>query len=80
MLKLLLLLPAVALLAYLLLTRGRQPVDELARDASDAAVAAFLRVTSQFGSELTEEGRGEQRQWRGRLQRDIRVRGRVDGA
>ena len=54
--------------------RGREWAAELARDASDLALAAFLRLTSGFGRELTDTGAGEQAAWRERRARDVRVR------
>ena len=54
--------------------RGREWAAELARDASDLALAAFLRLTSGFGSELTGSGADEQAAWRERRARDVRER------
>ena len=54
--------------------RGREWAGELARDASDMALAAFLRLTSGFGSELVDAGRDEQAAWREQRARDVRVR------
>lgn len=54
--------------------RGREWAAELARDASDLALAAFLRLTSGFGRELTDTGAGEQAAWRKQRARDVRVR------
>ena len=54
--------------------RGREWAAELVRDGSDLALAAFLRLTSGFGSELVDAGRDEQAAWRRRRARDIRVR------
>ncbi len=68
------------LLGLVLLTkRGRDWLSELARDASDMALAAFLRLTSGFGSELVDAGRGEQAAWRGWRRRDVRDRRRMGG-
>ena len=60
--------------------RGREWAAELARDASDLALAAFLRLTSGFGSELVDAGRDEQAAWREQRKRDVRVRRTPDGA
>ncbi len=54
--------------------RGRAWAAELARDVSDLALAAFLRLTSGFGSELVDAGADEQAAWRERRARDVRVR------
>ena len=59
--------------------RGREWAAELARDASDLALAGFLRLTSGFGSELVDAGRGEQAAWREQRARDVRVRRTPDG-
>ncbi len=55
----------------------RERFAEWAKDASDVAVAFLLRATSQFGSELTGEGLGEQQRWREYRERDVRVRGKA---
>ena len=59
--------------------RGREWAAELARDASDVALAGFLRLTSQFGSELVDAGRDEQDAWRQRRKRDVQGRRRMGG-
>ena len=66
----------IAVLVGLVLAtkRGRAWASELLRDASDLALAAFLRLTSSFGSELVDTGRTEQAAWRERRARDVRVR------
>ena len=70
------LLVRIGLLVGLVLAtkRGREWAGELARDASDMALAAFLRLTSGFGSELVDAGRDEQAAWREQRARDVRVR------
>ena len=37
---------------------------EWIKDLSDRLLLWFLRVTSRFGSELTQEGKSQQAQWR----------------
>ena len=54
--------------------RGREWAAELARDGSDLALAAFMRLTSGFGSELVAAGRDEQAAWRRQRARDVRMR------
>ena len=39
---------------------------------SDLLLLLFLRATSQFGSELTQDGKAEQRLWRDQRLRDLR--------
>jgi hypothetical protein len=68
------LLLAIALASYLLTPRGRGGLIELLRDASDVAVGTFLRLTSQFGSELTVDGRAEHEVSREQVNRDMRTR------
>ena len=65
---------AIVVGLVLVTKRGRAWAAELARDASDLALAAFLRATSGFGSELVEAGRDEQAAWREQRARDVRVR------
>ena len=61
-----------ALLLFLprrVLALGKRPTDK--------AVSFFLRSTSRFGKELTEEGRQEQEVWREQRLRDLHSLGRV---
>jgi hypothetical protein len=56
---------------------------EWIRDYSDKLILWFLSVTSEFGKELTDQGRFEQRRWREQRLRDltglaIRSRQRLD--
>jgi hypothetical protein len=44
---------------------------EWIKDLSDRIVIWFLRVTSQFESELTDDGRKEQRMWREQRLRNL---------
>ena len=68
------LLLAIALASYLLTPRAREGLIELLRDASDVAVGTFLRLSSQFGSELTVDGRAEHEMSREQVKRDMRTR------
>lgn len=68
------LLLAIALASYLLTPRVRGGLIELLRDASDVAVGTFLRLSSQFGSELTVDGRAEHEMSREQVNRDMRTR------
>ena len=68
------LLLAIALASYLLTPRVREGLLELLRDASDVAVGTFLRLSSQFGSELTVDGRAEHEMSREQANRDMRTR------
>lgn len=56
---------------------------EWIRDLSDKMILAFLAATSEFGKELTDKGRFEQRLWREQRLRNlkglaIRSRQRLD--
>lgn len=58
---------------YALLPRKiRERLEEEAKEASDVVVSFLLRATSQFGSELSEDGRAEQRMWRDQRLRDLK--------
>lgn len=64
----------VGAFAYLLIDRGRRERTlEMAKDASDVVVSGLLRVTSQFGRELTPDGWEEQRLFRVQRLRDLRL-------
>ena len=45
---------------------------EEVKAATERVLLYLLRSTSQFESELTNEGREEQRMWRDRRRRDLR--------
>lgn len=47
-------------------------ISESIKSVSDAMVLLLLRSTSQFESELTREGREEQRLWRDRRTRNLK--------
>lgn len=70
-------LKGIALLAIivgLLLSfrRSRELIVEQMKTASDALVVFLLRSTSQFGSDLTEDGKAEQILWREQRLRNLR--------
>jgi hypothetical protein len=44
---------------------------EWIKDLSDRLLLWFLRVTSRFGSELTQDGKSEQAQWREQQLRNL---------
>jgi hypothetical protein len=64
----------LAIIVGLLLSfrRSREWLSEEIKAWSDLLVVFFLRSTSQFGSELTEDGKAEQRLWRGQRLRNLR--------
>lgn len=45
---------------------------EWIRDLSDKLILKFLHATSDFGKELTAEGRREQEQWREQRLRNLK--------
>lgn len=47
-------------------------ISERIKSLSDKMLLLFLRSTSQFESELTQEGREEQRLWRDRRTRNLK--------
>lgn len=50
----------------------RVRIVEAIKDASDLLVIGFLRGTSRFGAELTEDGEAEQEHWREQRRRNLR--------
>jgi hypothetical protein len=52
--------------------RSRAWLGEKIKTLSDSLIVNFLRGTSRFGSELTEEGRAEQKLWREQRLRNLR--------
>ncbi|MGH7766448.1 MAG: hypothetical protein ACREQP_03260 [Candidatus Binatia bacterium] len=60
----------VGLLFFLPRTRGW--ILEEIKALSDVLVAGFLRLSSRFGSELTDDGKAEQRLWREQRLRNLR--------
>ena len=70
-------LPLVFLLiiiaALLVLIPGlRERVVEGLKNLTDVWMIGFLRGTSRFGVDLTDEGRAEQRRWSAQRMRDLR--------
>jgi hypothetical protein len=63
------LIGAVVVLCF---RRSREWLTEEAKAFSDVLVVGFLRLTSQFGSELTKDGLAEQRMWREQRLRNLR--------
>ena len=55
-----------------LFPRIRERLVEEIKALSDVLVVGFLRSTSRFGDELTEEGKSEQYRWRGQRLRNLR--------
>lgn len=72
MLKIIVALGIVGMAALLLVRRAREWFVEHVKAVSDAVVVFLLRSTSQFGSELTEEGKAEQKLWREQRLRNLR--------
>ncbi len=52
--------------------RSRAWLGEKIKTLSDYVIVKLLRDTSRFGSELTEEGRAEQKLWREQRLRNLR--------
>ncbi len=71
MLKIIVFLAVVVMVALLFVRRSREWLLEQVKVASDVAVLFLLRSTSQFGSELTEEGKAEQSLWREQRLRNL---------
>ncbi len=72
MLKIIILLAIVGLVLCLLIRPVRDWLVEQIKAASDLFVVFLLRSTSQFGSELTEDGKKEQALWREQRWRNLR--------
>lgn len=63
----------VAFIALLIVVPAwRERFVEGLKTFSDTAIVSFLRATSRFGAELTEEGRAEQVRWREQRLRNLR--------
>jgi hypothetical protein len=61
---------AAVLLFFLPRTRGW--ILEEIKALTDVVIIGFLRRSSRFGGELTEDGRGEQKLWREQRLRNLR--------
>lgn len=59
----------IALLSF---RKSRQWLSEEVKALSDTLVVFFLRSTSRFGSELTQDGKAEQRLWREQRLRNLK--------
>ncbi len=69
---LLLVILVVAFAALLVvLPAWRERFVEGLKNVSDDAIVNFLRATSRFGAELTDEGRAEQLRWREQRLRNL---------
>ena len=55
-----------------LFPQSRAFIGEEIKSFSDYLIVNLLRATSRFGSELTEEGRAEQKLWREQRLRNLR--------
>jgi|1185.fasta_scaffold127966_2 hypothetical protein len=63
----------VAVIALLVLIPSlRERVVEALKELSDLAILKFLRATSRFGTELTDDGRAEQLRWQEQRLRNLR--------
>lgn len=71
MLKNILILTVIVAAAALSFRKSRDRLLEELKAFSDLLVLFLLRVTSQFGSELTEDGKEEQRLWREQQRRNL---------
>jgi len=72
MLKIIISVAVVGLAALLFLRRSREWLLEEVKALSDTLLLRLLDWTSQFGSELTRDGKAEQRSWREQRLRDLR--------
>lgn len=71
MLTLILLLVVLLVVALFVPPVKRWALEEL-KAFSDVLTIFFLRITSQFESELTEDGKAEQKLWREQQRRNLR--------
>jgi len=63
----------VFIVALLVLIPGlRERIVEGLKNLTDVWMIEFLRGTSRFGVDLTEEGRAEQRRWSAQRMRNLR--------
>jgi len=69
----LIILILIAVAALLVIVPAwRERFVEALKNFSDTAIVNFLRATSRFGAELTDEGRAEQARWREQRMRNLR--------
>lgn len=71
MLKIIVVLALAGAAALFFFRRSRDRLLEAVKSLSDALVIFFLRSTSQFGSELTPDGKAEQKLWREQRLRNL---------
>lgn len=71
MLKFVFFLLFLLVVAFFIAPIRRWALEEL-KAFSDFLAVLFLRITSQFESELTEDGRAEQKLWREQQLRNLR--------
>jgi hypothetical protein len=63
----------IIIVALLVLLPGlRERVVEGLKNLTDVGIIEFLRGTSRFGVDLTDEGRAEQRRWSEQRMRNLR--------
>ena len=62
----------IAGIAVLSFRKSREWLLEEVKAVTDTLVVFFLRGTSQFGSELTQDGKAEQRLWREQRLRNLK--------
>ena len=72
MLEIITLLVVGGAAAVLSFRRSRERLLEKMKALSDLLVVWLLRSTSQFGSELTQDGKAEQRLWREQRLRNLK--------
>ncbi len=72
MLKAIIIVAVVTIAALFGFRRSREWLLEEVKAISDLLVVFLLRSTSQFGSELTEDGKAEQNLWREQRLRNLR--------
>lgn len=72
MLKIIFFVVVAAIAALLCFRMSREWLVEEVKALSDALLLLLLRATSQFGSELTQDGLAEQEMWRQQRLRDLK--------
>lgn len=72
MLEIVILLVVGGAVAVLSFRRSRERLLEEVKALSDILVVWLLRSTSQFGSELTQDGKAEQKLWREQRLRNLK--------
>lgn len=72
MLKAIIIVAVVTIAALFCFRRSRERLLEEVKALSDILVVWLLRSTSQFGSELTQDGKAEQKLWREQRLRNLK--------